>query len=153
PEYKGCHLLYYTGITRTAKQILAEIVRGMFLNSSAHLDLLDRIRAHAGDMARAIRRCDFDAYCRLLAVSRELNGRLDAGTEPPAIKAIIDRVSDYIAACKMPGAGGGGFIYMVARDPEAAAAIKRRLTADPPNPRARFVDMELSSSGLVVSRS
>ncbi|MDE7471455.1 MAG: hypothetical protein K2M57_08450, partial [Paramuribaculum sp.] len=85
--------------------------------------------------------------------SRELNGRLDAGTEPPAIKAIIDRVSDYIAACKMPGAGGGGFIYMVARDPESAAAIKRRLTADPPNPRARFVDMELSSSGLVVSRS
>lgn len=153
PEYRGCHLLYYTGITRTAKQILAEIVRGMFLNSSAHLDLLDRIRTHAGDMARAIRRCDFEAYCRLLAVTRGLNARLDAGTEPPAVRAIIDRVSDRVAACKLPGAGGGGFIYMVARDPEAAASIKRRLTADPPNSRARFVEMELSAAGLVVSKS
>ena len=27
PEYRPCHLLYYTGITRTAKSILAEIVR------------------------------------------------------------------------------------------------------------------------------
>ena len=34
PEYRDCHLLYYTGITRTAKGILAEIVRSMFLNSS-----------------------------------------------------------------------------------------------------------------------
>ena len=32
PEYAQCHLLYYTGITRTAKTILAEIVRRMFLN-------------------------------------------------------------------------------------------------------------------------
>ena len=27
PEYRSCHLLYYTGITRTAKQILSEIGR------------------------------------------------------------------------------------------------------------------------------
>lgn len=32
PEYRPCHLLYYTGITRTAKSILVEIVRRMFLN-------------------------------------------------------------------------------------------------------------------------
>ena len=35
PEYQQCHLLYYTGITRTAKKILAEIVRRMFLNHGA----------------------------------------------------------------------------------------------------------------------
>lgn len=33
PDYRDCHLLYYTGITRTAKSILAEIVSSMFLNS------------------------------------------------------------------------------------------------------------------------
>jgi mevalonate kinase len=32
PEFAQCHLLFYTGITRTAKTILAEIVRRMFLN-------------------------------------------------------------------------------------------------------------------------
>ena len=34
-EYRKCHLLYYTGITRTAKGILGEIVKGMFLNRTA----------------------------------------------------------------------------------------------------------------------
>lgn len=32
PEYKDSMLLYYTGITRVAKNILSEIVEGMFLN-------------------------------------------------------------------------------------------------------------------------
>ena len=39
PEYRDCHLLYYTGITRTAKGILAEIVRSMFPVSYTHLTL------------------------------------------------------------------------------------------------------------------
>lgn len=153
PEYKGLHLLYYTGITRTAKSILAEIVRGMFLNSGPKLDLLDSMKDHALEMARAIRRCDFEQYCRLVAKTWEQNMRLDAGTNPPEVAAIIERVRPWLAACKLPGAGGGGFIYMVARDEEAAAAVRRTLTAAPPNPRARFVEMSISNDGLVVSRS
>ena len=54
PEYRVCHLLYYTGITRTAKDILAEIVRGMFLNSGSHLRLLSEMKVHALDMYEAI---------------------------------------------------------------------------------------------------
>ena len=46
PQYQGCHLLYYTGITRTAKNILAEIVQGMFLNSATHLRLLAEMKTH-----------------------------------------------------------------------------------------------------------
>ncbi len=39
PENKIRILLYYTGITRVAKNILGEIVRGMFLNSKQVLSL------------------------------------------------------------------------------------------------------------------
>lgn len=46
-EYQKCHLLYYTGITRTAKGILAEIVRSMFLNSTEHLSILGGMKGHA----------------------------------------------------------------------------------------------------------
>ena len=40
-------LLYYTGITRLAKNILAEIVRGIFLNSPSHLGIIADIGANA----------------------------------------------------------------------------------------------------------
>ena len=55
-EYQKCHLLYYTGITRTAKGILAEIVRSMFLNSTEHLALLGSMKSHAFDLYEAIQR-------------------------------------------------------------------------------------------------
>ena len=54
---------------------------------------------------------------------------------------------------KLPGAGGGGYLYMVAKDPEAAARIKRVLAENRQHPNARFVDMSLSNQGLQVSRS
>lgn len=153
PEYRACHLLYYTGITRTAKDILAEIVRGMFLNSSTHLRLLTEMKAHALDMYEAILRGDFESYGRLVGKSWEQNKALDAGTNPPAVERLISCIKDYTLGYKLPGAGGGGYLYIVAKDPEAALQIRRLLTADPQNDNARFVEMRLSDKGLQVSRS
>lgn len=153
PEYAACHLLYYTGITRTAKQILAEIVRGMFLNSTEHLELLAEMKEHALDLYDAILREDFDRMGRLIAKTWKQNQRLDSGTNPPEVQKICEMVKDYCLGYKLPGAGGGGFLYMVAKSPEAALKIRNILTSNPPNERARFVDMKLSDSGLQVSRS
>ena len=153
PQYAGCHLLYYTGLTRTAKDILAEIVRRMMLNDRRTLDILDEMRLHAADTARDIQRCDFTAYGRDVLRSWELNKRIDCGTNPPAVQAIIDRIADYAIGYKLPGAGGGGFLYIVAKDPDAAARIRHILTSAPPNPRARFCEMSLSATGLKISRS
>lgn len=153
PEYQACHLLYYTGITRTAKGILAEIVRKMFLNSGHHLTLLSEMNAHALDMYEAILKGDFEEYGRLVGKSWEQNKALDSGTNPPAVEAIIDQIKDYASGYKLPGAGGGGYLYMVAKDPEAAVQIKRILNANPQNGNARFVEMSLSDKGLQISRS
>jgi len=153
PEYQACHLLYYTGLTRTAKGILAEIVRGMFLNSTEHLTLLGQMKSHALDLYEAVQRGDFDEMGRLVGKSWEQNKALDAGTNPPGVEAIIRQVHDYCLGYKLPGAGGGGYLYMVAKSPEAAARIRTVLTQNPPNACARFVDMTLSDKGFQVSRS
>ena len=153
PDYRNCHLLYYTGITRTAKGILSEIVSSMFLNSGIHLGLLTEMKAHALDMSEAILRGDFNNFGRLINKTWIQNQALDSGTNPPAVKAIIDQIQDYTLGCKLPGAGGGGYLYMVAKDPEAASKIRRILTEQAPNPCARFVEMSLSDEGLQVSRS
>ena len=64
PDYKACHLLYYTGITRTAKNILSEIVCRMFLNQHEQLSMLRGMKAHAIDMYEAIQRNDFNRMGR-----------------------------------------------------------------------------------------
>lgn len=152
-EYQKCHLLYYTGITRTAKEILAEIVRSMFLNSTEHLALLGSMKSHAFDLYEAIQRGNFDEMGRLVGKSWKQNQALDSGTNPASVEAIIRQIDDYCLGYKLPGAGGGGYLYMVAKDPEAAVKIRAILTQNPPNSCARFVDMTLSDKGLQVSRS
>jgi len=146
-------LLYYTGLTRLAKNILAEIVRGLFLNSPSHLSIIADIGANAEYASAAIQRCDYEMLLAAIRNSWRLNQRLDAGTNPPAVQQILDSIADYLAAAKLLGAGGGGYLLLLAKDPEAAARIKQTLTHHPPNPRARFVEFTLSESGLQLTRS
>ena len=153
PEYAQCHLLYYTGITRTAKKILAEIVRRMFVNHHQQLLQLREMKAHSEDMYEAIQRQDFMAMGQLIRKTWAQNQCIDSGTNPDSVRKITDLIDDLCLGYKLPGAGGGGYLYMVAKDPEAAARIRQILTAQQPNANARFVDMTLSKTGLQVSRS
>lgn len=153
PEYAKCHLLYYTGITRTAKNILSEIVRRMFLNHNSQLELLREMKAHTMDMYEAIQRNDFNRTGQLVRRTWAQNQALDKGTNPAAVKAITDLVDDLCLGYKLPGAGGGGYLYMIAKDQEAAARIRQIINSNRNNPNARFVEMSLSKTGLQVSRS
>ena len=153
PEYQQCHLLYYTGITRTAKQILAEIVRRMFLNNGEQLRLLRQMKEHTMMMYDAIQRQDFVQMGSLVRRTWEQNQLLDSGTNPVQVRQLTDLIDDLCLGYKLPGAGGGGYLYMVAKSPEAAARIRRILTENRLSPNARFVDMSLSTNGLQVSRS
>jgi len=152
-EYKDTMLLYYTGITRIAQSILGEIVRGLFLNDHARLETIAAIGRNAAVCREALQQQDFGVFCRSVRASWELNQRLDSGTNPIEVQRILDRCGNGLAAAKLLGAGGGGYLLLIARDPDAARDIRRRLAAEPPNPRARFVDFALSETGLQITRS
>ena len=81
------------------------------------------------------------------------NQQLDNGTNPPEVATLTTLINDLCLGYKLPGAGGGGYLYMIAKDPEAAARIKRILDENRRQPNARFVDMTLSKTGLQISRS
>ena len=153
PEYQACHLLYYTGITRTAKSILAEIVRRMFLNHHEELNMLREMKAHTMEMYEAIQRNDFQQMGLLVRKTWQQNQALDSGTNPPQVAELTRLIDDLCLGYKLPGAGGGGYLYMIAKDPEAAARIKQILCEHRQNKNARFVEMTLSTTGLQISRS
>ncbi len=153
PEYSSCHLLYYTGITRTAKSILAEIVRGMFLHNTETLYLLDEMKEHAAEVYESLQVCDMEMLGRLVRKTWRQNQALDAGTNPGCIQGITRLVDDLCLGYKLPGAGGGGYLYMIAKDPQAAVRIRKTLTDNAPNGNARFTDITLDTKGIQISRS
>ena len=146
-------LLYYTGVTRVARDILSEIVKGMFLNSSRHLAIFSEMKEHARETFETILRNDYEGVAARVAHSWELNQRLDEGTNPEVIQGITGMVDDLLLGYKLLGAGGGGYLLMFAKSAEAAVKVKRLLESKPPNSRARFVDFSVSETGFQVSRS
>lgn len=149
----GRMLLYYTGITRLAKVILQDIVRGMFLGDGSVMARLRDIGQNAEATYDALQRGSYEAVCERVRTSWALNQALDAGTNPPQVQAILDGVGDWLAAAKLTGAGGGGYLLMLAKDEVAAGRIREHLTRNSPNPRARFVEFSLSETGLQITRS
>ncbi len=153
PANSACLLLYYTGITRVANTILGEIVRGMFLNEGAVMRSLARIGREADDMAGALQKNSYPDFAKTLARTWASKKALDAGTNPAPVQAILDRVGDLTLGAALGGAGGGGYMLLAAKDPAAAVRIRRILEENPPNDRARFVEMTLASSGMRITRS
>lgn len=81
------------------------------------------------------------------------NRALDSGSDPSDVRRMTDLIDDLAIGYKLAGAGGGGYLYIVAKGPDAAARIKQVFNDNRPNANARFVDMSLSDKGLQVSRS
>ncbi len=149
----GRALLYYTGITRVARNILSEIVRGIFLNDRSRISIIREIAANADFAADAIQRQSWTGLQEAVRRSWRLNQALDSGTNPPQVQSILDRIADFRPAAKLLGAGGGGYLLLLADDPASAARIRETLADNPPNPRARFVDLSVSATGLQITRS
>ena len=81
-------------------------MRGIFLNSPSHLGIIADIGANADFASAAIQKCDYDALLAAIRNSWTLNQRLDAGTNPPEVQQILDRVATISARpnCSAPAA-------------------------------------------------
>lgn len=86
----------------------------MFLNETERLDMLAAMKNHSMEMYDAILRNSFEEMGRLVRKTWQQNCRLDSGTNPEAVRALTARVDDLCLGYKLPGAGGGGYLYMVA---------------------------------------
>ncbi|NQV35407.1 MAG: hypothetical protein HQ515_22125, partial [Phycisphaeraceae bacterium] len=148
---QGCTLLYYTGITRLAKNILAQVVGRYFSRDRQSLATLERIGQTALQIADTLSRKDLKAFGELVGTAWELNKQLDPNSTNPEVEALFERVSPHIYGGKLLGAGGGGFMLMVCKSPAHAQRLKAELDGTPTNDRARFFDYSVSPRGLTVT--
>ena len=147
----GATLLYYTGLRRLAKNILQTVVGNYLDRDRAGMETLRQLHAFPPQMAAALAAKDASRFGRLVDVAWNLNKELDPDSTTPEIDGMLESVARHVSGAKLLGAGGGGFLLVVARSPADADAVRRRLTSEPPNPRARFFDFAVADHGLVVT--
>jgi galactokinase/mevalonate kinase-like predicted kinase len=147
----GTTLLYYTGLTRLAKNILERVVAGYLNRDRAIMAAMNDLYVVARDAADALSRNDPAAFGRAIDDSMRTNIALCPEVTNPEIEQLIQRIRPHIHGSRIPGAGSGGFLLLVCKSPDDAAAVRRLLDENPLNERSRFFDFDVSRDGLVVT--
>jgi len=149
----GQTLLYYTGLRRLAKNILHNVVGNYLDRDRAAMETLRRLHGFPPLMAEAMAAKDIRKFGEFIDVAWNLNKKIDPDSTTDVIEQILRNIQPHIYGAKLLGAGGGGFLLMVCRSPEDAAAVRKLLKVSPPNDRARFFDFSISAEGLAVTVS
>jgi galactokinase/mevalonate kinase-like predicted kinase len=114
------------------------------------VEVLHSIKTLAAEMAWAMREGEWDHLGRLIDRHWRLNQVLDPHTTNAPINALLEECRPSLAGAKLAGAGGGGFLLLLARDPEAAAQLRARLSGPPGARRGALYEYEIANQGLHV---
>lgn len=145
-EFSERFVLYYTGIRRLAKDLLAQVVGSYLAREAATVQVLHSIKTLAIEMSYAMREGEWAHLGRLMQRHWELNQILDPHTTNAPINRLLEDLRPYLAGAKLAGAGGGGFLMLLAADPEAAQKIRKRLVTGP----GKLFEYRIATEGLRV---
>ena len=97
----GQTLLYYTGMTRLAKNILQNVV-GRYLDRDRQaMAALGQLGVLASRMAEAMGRKDIRQFGRMIDRAWNLNLQLDPQSTTPEIEELLARIRPYIYGAKL----------------------------------------------------
>jgi fucokinase len=149
-EFESLMVLYYTGIRRIAKGLLQQVVGRYLARETATVQVLHSLKTLAMEMSYAMQEGDWDYLGHLLDRHWELNQVLDPNTTNAPIHSLLGLVRPYLRGAKLAGAGGGGFMMLLARSPEAAEELREVLGERSREQGGAVYDWRIARSGLGV---
>ena len=122
--------LAHTGIAHRSSDVNWRMIRGAIEGDGAVLRKFRGIAAAARDAWLAVSGADAAATAAAVSAEWAIRRTLAAGVSPPKVDALLEsRAFRRLAAgAKLCGAGGGGMLFGLLRDPEDRAALPAILT-------------------------
>ena len=147
-KYLADHaLLYFTGQKRMARNVLNGVVSYYRKNPcDIAKEIVRRLKADAEKSFAALARRDWKTFTAALNAYWVNKKALDPGSTNPMVESIIARIAPLIDAVTLCGAGGGGFMLIIACNPTARKKIRRILEVGSPVAAGKFYDLALSTT-------
>ncbi len=144
-------LLYFTGQKRMARNILRKVLAFYAENPHDFAKILvDSLKRDAQSGADALARGDMTAFAAAVNGYWRDKKLLDPGSTNERVEAIIERIRPWTEAVTLTGAGGGGFMFILAKSAGGARRIREELTNNSPSRHSRFYDFAFDDTGLVL---
>jgi fucokinase len=141
----------YTGHHRLAKNILRQVVMRYLGRDPLAMQALYQLRGVAEQLAHAARGLDFERFGTLVNQAWLLNKTLDPQTSFPAIERLFSALAPHVYGAKLVGAGGGGFLIAVTRQPNSGDLVADLMARDRDFAYGYVVPHRLWTAGLQVS--
>lgn len=121
-------VLYFTGQKRMARNVLQGVIRFYKRNPGGVADkIVKALKKDARDGFKALEDRDYPTFAKKVD-SYWLNKKaLDPGSTNPEVESIIARIAPFMDAVTLCGAGGGGFLFAVAKSAAAKRSMKKVL--------------------------
>jgi len=145
-------ILCFTGVHRMARGILETVVARVVGGERDAVEAIVELRDNAMRMRDALCASDLDAVARELARYGRLKRTVDPASSLRSVDAFTTAHHRDMAGWTFCGAGGGGFVLLLAPSAASAARLRRALTRDPLHPRARIFEFEFDRGGVTVNR-
>ena len=151
PDFLARSLLYFTGQKRMARNILRKVLSFYEENPHDFAKILVRsLKDNAERCAKALKRGDLDAFAACVNSYWRDKRLLDPGSTNERVDEIVATIAPYVSAVTLCGAGGGGFMYILAKSAKDAAKIRRTLERNPPSKYSRFYGFAIDERGLAI---
>ena len=139
-------LLYFTGQKRMARNVLNGVVAYYRKNPcDIAKEIVRRLKADAEKAFAAIAARDWKSFTAAVNAYWVNKKALDPGSTNPMVESIIARIAPLIDAVTLCGAGGGGFMLILACDRRAKGKIRKILETGSPVAAGRFYDLSLAT--------
>ena len=149
-ELKERFILFYTGIPRIAKNILEVVVMRYLSREKEVVSVLNRLIDNAQNMYEAMSSSNFDKIGSLINDYWEMKKQLVPESTNQRIENIISKVKKFTCGVGMAGAGGGGFMYILAKNRESVQKIREKLYQISQKSDSRLYNGDFNLDGMEV---
>ncbi|CAC5396601.1 FUK [Mytilus coruscus] len=118
-------VLIYTGKTRLARNLLQDVVRNWYARNPLIVETEDNLVALAQECSHAFIDGDLKKVGSCLDRYWQMKKIMAPGCETQIISTLMEAVRPFALGICMAGAGGGGFMYVLAQDPLKRDVIKQ----------------------------
>ncbi|XP_030437400.1 L-fucose kinase isoform X1 [Gopherus evgoodei] len=128
PQTLNQHLLLiYTGKTRLARNLLQDVLRNWYARLPVIVQNADALVSNAEQCARAFRQGNLPLLGECLTHYWHQKKCMAPGCEPLAVRLMMDALQPYVYGQSLAGAGGGGFLYILTKEPSQKDFIQQIL--------------------------
>ncbi|XP_060694261.1 L-fucose kinase isoform X2 [Hemiscyllium ocellatum] len=146
-------LLVYTGKTRLARNLLQDVLRSWYARVPSIVENADALIRNAEECAQAFIKGDLPWIGQCLNTYWQQKKCMAPGCEPSAVRQIMTVLQPHVHGQSLAGAGGGGFLYLLTKEPQQKDTIERILRTSKGLGNFSVHAVEIDETGLTVRLS